>query len=92
MGKGEIARNDCSYDVFDIIPLFAVELEEPKIGISGKGLRENIHNLFYRLVVNIGKYSPQKGKVRENNLCLTALVIFPDLTCFRQVKGKGSRK
>ena len=25
--------------IFDIIPLFAAELEEPKIGISGKGLR-----------------------------------------------------
>ena len=24
--------------IFDIIPLFATELEEPKIGISGKGL------------------------------------------------------
>ena len=26
--------------IFDIISLFAVELEEPKIGISGKGLKE----------------------------------------------------
>ena len=26
---------------FDIISLFAAELEEPKIGISGKGLKEN---------------------------------------------------
>ena len=25
--------------IFDIISLFAVELEEPKVGISGKGLR-----------------------------------------------------
>ena len=28
--------------IFDIIFLFAVELEEPKIGISGKGLTEQI--------------------------------------------------
>ena len=26
-------------DIFDIISLFAAELEEPKIGISGKGFR-----------------------------------------------------
>ena len=30
--------------IFDIISLFAAELEEPKIGISGKGL---IRNAFY---------------------------------------------
>ena len=28
--------------IFDIIALFAAELEEPKIGISGKGL-ETVH-------------------------------------------------
>ena len=27
--------------IFDIIPFFAAELEEPKIGISGKGLNAN---------------------------------------------------
>ena len=27
--------------MFDIISLFAAELEEPKIGVSGKGLRLN---------------------------------------------------
>ena len=32
-------------NVFDIISLFAAELEEPKIGISGKGLRVKIYNL-----------------------------------------------
>ena len=26
--------------IFDIIPLFAAELEEPKSGISGKGLKK----------------------------------------------------
>ena len=29
--------------IFDIISLSAAELEEPKIGISGKGLRHNGH-------------------------------------------------
>ena len=28
-------------NIFDIISLFAAELEEPKIGISGKGLSSN---------------------------------------------------
>ena len=27
--------------IFDIISLFAFELEEPKIGVSGKGIKEN---------------------------------------------------
>ena len=54
MGKVEIARNKHNfhtmfsthsddfiliYPYFDIISLFAVEFEEPKVGISGKGLR-----------------------------------------------------
>ena len=26
--------------IFDIVSLFAAELEEPKIGLSGKGLRD----------------------------------------------------
>ena len=30
------------FQIFDIISLFAVELEEPKIGISGKGLKLQI--------------------------------------------------
>ena len=29
-------------NTFDIISLFAVELEEPKIGVSGKGLKDRI--------------------------------------------------
>ena len=29
--------------IFDIISLFAVDLEEPKIGISGKGLKNRKH-------------------------------------------------
>ena len=35
--------------IFDIISLFAAELEEPKIGISGKKLKvhhRNIHVMF----------------------------------------------
>ena len=31
--------------VFDIVSLFAAELEEPKIGISGKGLRLTVTKL-----------------------------------------------
>ena len=30
------------------------------------------------------KYLPQKGKVHENNTCLTALVIFAKLFLYRQ--------
>ena len=39
-----------------------------------------IFDLFYYLVFNMGKYLPQKGKFQENNLCLTALVIFKDIS------------
>ena len=59
MGKGEIApfptvfstQSDncipfCSY--FYIISLFAAELEEPKICISGKGLKVGFFVLFFR--------------------------------------------
>ena len=51
VGKGEIARNEqfllspqcflrnqIIVHTFDIITLFTAELEEPKVGISGKGL------------------------------------------------------
>ena len=37
------------------------------------------------LVVNVGKYLPQKRKVRENNECHKALVIFADLSLLRQI-------
>ena len=43
-----------------------------------------IYKLFHQLVFNMGKYLPQEGKVSENNLCLTALVIFAGLSGFRQ--------
>ena len=36
-------------------------------------------------MVNMGKYSPKKGNVRENNECLTALINFADLALFRQI-------
>ena len=36
--------------IFNIIFLFAAELEEPKIGICGKGLRETIHFFFSRIM------------------------------------------
>ena len=53
---------------------------------ADKIIGENIvYRLFYQLVVNMGKYLPQKGKVRENTSCLTALVIFADLSLFRQI-------
>ena len=53
VGKGEIARNEqfllfpqcflpnqiiVFVHIFDSVSLFGVELEKPKIGISGKGL------------------------------------------------------
>ena len=39
-----------------------------------KIIRGNIiYNLFYQLVVNMRKYLPQKGKVRENNSCRKAV-------------------
>ena len=50
-----------------------------------RGNMLHIYNLFYQLVVNVGKYLPQKGKVRENNECLMTLVIFTDLSLFRQI-------
>ena len=39
-------------------------------------------------MVDMGNYLPQvaqKGKVRENNECRTALVIFAYLSLFRQI-------
>ena len=38
--------------IFDIISLFAAELNESKIGISGEGLRKNI-SIILRNYVNI---------------------------------------
>ena len=38
--------------IFDIISLFAAELEEPKIGISGKGLKE-LMLLFFVLLYRL---------------------------------------
>ena len=34
-------------NILDIISLFAAELEEPKIGISGKGLNKSECNCYY---------------------------------------------
>ena len=34
---------------YDIISLFATESEGPKIGISGKGLNENVHWVYSAL-------------------------------------------
>ena len=38
--------------IFDIISLFADELEDPKIGISGKGLRDEDITFLKQLLVN----------------------------------------
>ena len=41
-----------------------------------KIIRGNVtYYSFHQLVVNMGKYWPQNGKVHENNLCLTALLF-----------------
>ena len=42
-------------NIFDIISFVAAELEEPKIGLRGKGL-----NLYHTLLRLIDPYSPQK--------------------------------
>ena len=36
--------------IFDIIPLFAAELEDPKIGISGKGLIVKVYMYIFTRV------------------------------------------
>ena len=40
-----------------------------------------IHNLFYQLVTNMGKYLSQRERP-QNNSCLTALFILADLSLF----------
>ena len=41
-------------NIFDIISLFAAELEEPKIGISGKGLRKTLRKKPFKIyIINI---------------------------------------
>ena len=44
--------------------------------------KHTIYNLFYQLVVNMGKYLPKKGRVRKNNSCRRARVIFADVFPF----------
>ena len=39
--------------ILDIISLFAAELEEPKIGISGKGLSSDLRHAFTLLCATI---------------------------------------
>ena len=51
-----------------------------------KIIRGNItYNLFHQLAVNMGTYLQKKGKVRENNECHKALVIFADFSLFLQI-------
>ena len=40
----------------------------------------------------MGKYLPQKGKVRENNERRKALVIFADLSLLRQIIPHNNHK
>ena len=42
--------------IFDIISLFAVELEESKIGISGKGLRKAEQELYQSITLPNDKF------------------------------------
>ena len=44
-----------------------------------------ICNSFHLLVLNMGKYLPQYGKVCEDNKCLTALVILAVLSLLLQI-------
>ena len=47
------------------------------VAFVDKIIRGNIiYGLFNQLVINMGKYLPQKRKVCENNSCLTALFFF----------------
>ena len=48
--------------IFDIISLFAAELEKPKIGISGKGLTVRFCQPKSVLLSNIGHLTGQEGK------------------------------
>ena len=41
--------------------------------------------LFHRLVINMGKSLPKKGKVPENKECRKARVIFGDLSLLGQI-------
>ena len=57
-----------------------------KVAFVAKIIGENIiSDLFYQFVVSMGKYLPQKRKVRENKGCRKALVIFADLSLLRQI-------
>ena len=59
--------------IFDIISLFAVELEEPKIGISGKGLTsdQTIHTFndhkeeFWKILLGNDRIENIVGKRRK---------------------------
>ena len=44
-----------------------------------------IYKSYYQLMVIMGKYLPQKGKVCDKNSCLKALIIFSDLSLLRQI-------
>ena len=50
------------------------------------------NQLFHQVVVNMGKYLSQKGKVRENNECRKTRVIFADLSLLRQIFPRINHK
>ena len=58
--------------VFSVISLFAAEVEEPRIGIGGKGLIW-------------GNVCLKREMVRENDSYLTILVIFTDISLLGQI-------
>ena len=74
---------------FDITSLFAAELEEPKIGISGKGLKKDQYilqfiQLFcslspFQTIMNVNK--PDKGNklstLKLTNSCIVSNIKFP---------------
>ena len=77
VGKGEIARYEqflLSHSVFKRL----VSQGRQKVTLCGNGL-------IHKLVVNMGKYLPKKGKVHENKECHKAQVIFADLSLLRQI-------
>ena len=89
-----------SVNIFDTIPLFAGEFEEPKVGISGKGLRQNSRlvqiqssadnkiNLTQNLKFVLGNVENILGK--GENAGYQHFLLFPK--CFQKFLCSGSLK
>ena len=78
------------FHIFDIIPLFAIELEEPKIGILGKGLNYEAHvkvHLFDTHLLVLSSRSSAKVKVKYEGHILKKIAYLGKLLfhkdCFR---------